>query len=128
MKLEVGMYVRTKCGLIAKIQSVNEYKIALINTCCERQEDKYFMFPNEGKIYEIVKSSSNIIDLIEEGDYVNGYLVVGIEKDNFGELYVQVGHIANNQYQDVYVDNTIDLQDIKEVLTKEQYNANIYKL
>lgn len=68
-----------------------------------------------GKDNEIVKYSKNIIDLIEVGDYVNGKYVQEI-----------------NQYKDgksiIALIGIIDANEIKEILTKEQYNANCYKV
>ena len=70
MKLEVGMYVRTICG-IARIKSFEaegfliniDKEIMLINI------DNYRSSCSKG---QILKASHNIIDLIEVGDYVNG--------------------------------------------------------
>ena len=115
MKLEVGQFLRTKCGLITKIQSINEYNIALMNTCCQRQENKYFMFPNEEKIYEITKSNHNIIDLIEVRDFVNGKLIHKIQIKNDGTKLLEYG-------------NGKHIKIIEEVLTHEQYEANCYKV
>lgn len=123
-KFSVGMYVRTKNGLISKIQGINEYSIALKNTCCERLRDKYFTFPNEEKIYEITKSSFNLIDLIEVGDYVNGWLVNEIWEDkiDLGDKNFACAHKFNFDKHYVWKD------EIKEVLTHEQYSANVYKV
>lgn len=62
---------------------------------------------------EITKASFNLIDLIEVGDYVNGSKVSIIE--NNGK--------ALGVYEDYIYEN-----EIKEVLTHEQYEANCYKV
>ena len=84
--MKVGDYVRTKDGLIMKIKkiegnviatdiSLNNYSSNLIN-----------------RIYLeefIIKSSPNIIDLIEVGDYVNGYKVEDIYINHIHELVLE---------------------------------------
>lgn len=65
MNLEVGMYVRTKKGNIYKFETNNS------------------MAKNGAKKY-MVKASYNIIDILEENDYING---LRIEKNKYGELY-----------------------------------------
>ena len=55
MKLEVGMYRKNKFGQISKITKTD------------------LLFESTEEYTK--KASHNIIDLIEEGDYVNGYLV-----------------------------------------------------
>ena len=94
--------------------------------------NKYLYFTGiedfEGKEYkiikttEIVKHSKQLIDLIEIGDIVNGYKVSdkngtllctnikGIDRSGY--------HIPISQYGD----------GIKTILTKEQYQANCYKV
>jgi hypothetical protein len=118
MKLEVGMYVRTQNGLISKIQGINEYSIALKNTCCERLRDKYFTFPNEEKIYEISKSSFNLIDLIELGDYVNGRRVGAI-----GEGDTKFIVFEDNARLEMTVE-----ENIKSIVTHEQFKSMEYEV
>ena len=74
MKLEVGMYVRTKDNGIKKINGL--YSKAIFT-------DTYIRIENK----DISKASHNIIDLIEVGDYVNGYKVSF--KDNDYKPFVQ---------------------------------------
>lgn len=70
MKLEEGMYVKTKKYGIAKvIGNVDDNKFNIdifkkdgITLRCKKMKD-------------IIKASHNIVDLIEVGDYVNGYKV-----------------------------------------------------
>lgn len=66
---------------------------------------------------QVVKHSPNIIDLIEVGDYVNGSYVEGfIEKNKFQNklIITEAGMIDNN--------------DIKSIVTKEQFANAEYKL
>ena len=64
-----------------------------------------------------VISSPNILDLIEVGDYVNGYLV--IERDINNELR----YIDLKDRNMKYVKNL----DIKSIVTKEQFEEMKYK-
>ena len=118
-ELKVGNYARTKNKII-KINQVIE------NGIREFEDDYGRVFEEEtGKKViryidkdgwncgvdedEIIKSSENIIDLIEVGDYVNGYRVT----------YVYPNLIK--------VDSTdiweIHSHDIKSIVTKEQFNS-----
>lgn len=62
--INVGEYVRTKEGIIDEV--IIDYKRRCNNPNCERKHVscKYNYYDEE----EIVKHSSNIIDLIETGD------------------------------------------------------------
>lgn len=74
MKLEVGMYVRSKRGQLGKIISIGKYNFAV---------DFNWMSQDSIFIENIAKKLSfNIIDLIENGDYVNGLRVVDIIPNN----------------------------------------------
>ena len=104
MKLEVGMIARTTKGLLIDI--IHDFDSKL----CAYKRD------------EITKASFNIIDLIEVGDYVNGYKVKGFNdigqiiysKDAYGGGYSYVANFKN--------------EDIKSVVTKEQFESNCYKV
>lgn len=83
--------------------------------------NKYLYFTGiedfEGKEYkiikttEIVKHSKQLIDLIEEGDYVNGELITD-------KWDTRISSIRSNFSE----------EDIKTILTKESYMANCYKV
>ena len=68
---------------------------------------------------EIEKASFNIIDLIEVGDYVNGEKVTSAEPvdKNDTDRYLGFGDY------DYYIH---DNEDIKDVVTKEQFEAMKY--
>ena len=94
------------------------YDIVAINRIAEIYEDT-ILTENDGSMYqgeytkeEIIKSSPNIIDLIEVGDYVNGYEVTS--KDQF----LGFGN------HDWYMIN----DEIKSIVTKEQFKSMEYKL
>lgn len=103
MEIEVGEYVRTGSGEIFKVIDIEKGSIKIksdyrewIGMCC------------------IVKHSENIIDLIEEGDYVNGELVTFVQSDN--EVIATREHCR------------IENEDIKSIVTKEAYKNIEYRL
>jgi hypothetical protein len=85
-EIELGEYIRTKNGYIIKYQDN-------VNTNIFSMDDDLYvenpLFPDEEKI---VKHSKNIIDLIEEGDYVNGEYVSKVMKN-----YITIGRITYNR-------------------------------
>lgn len=111
-KLEVGMYVRSKQGNIGKIFLIDE-------TFYDLEEKNgygvnYVMYVND-----IKKSSYNLIDLIEVGDYVNGLEVyeTGIFGHNgktFCRIYGNVAPFYN--------------EDIKSIVTKESFKSVEYEV
>lgn len=120
--MKVGDYVRTKdClnyQLICKINNIIDEDF--INT------DRGYWDNNH-----IIKSSPNIIDLIEVGDYING---LRVEKNKYGELYTSYVYYGGDigKQCEVY---TTWLEEYKEnedyidsILTKEQFEAMQYKV
>ena len=112
--LEVNDYVRINMdnrncigiGRVSRI--VNE-------TIYVNMNNKYNL-PVPFQIDKVVKHSKQLIDLIEVGDYVNGYKVD----------YV-TGHYFSVESSDKF-DLCFEEQDIKTILTKEQYITNCYKV
>lgn len=118
MELEKGMYIRFN-GFISKIGHIHT----------SGKGNKYVQFQQPNGLlastrYEnIDKVSFDIIDLIQQGDYVNGYLVtfvynpggnkvvrIELEKDNLR------GHIISSSEQ------------IKSIVTKEQFESIKYEV
>ena len=124
MKINKGMYIRTKKGIIRKW---SEYDVLI-----KEWEDRFNYNDEDGDLNfvfedEIAKYSNNIIDLIEVGDYVNGNKVT---KLGFDKLLLHCKTIECHQedlsrgYEGVtfvYTNN-----DIKDVVTKEQFNSMKY--
>lgn len=84
-----------------------------------------FEMPFSFKIENITKHSKNIIDLIECGDYVNGREVKHIamfeEFPNYPKLiFVDETHLIP--------DDTCENDEIKTILTHEQFKQNSYKV
>ena len=121
--MKVGDYVRTNDGYIAKYlgcktNSVNQlfhyFDGTIRNIASYVYEEDKFLWDDELK--NIIKSSPNIIDLIEVGDYVNGYKVLKNCLEDGGNIILfENGLCATNE-------------DIKSILTKEQFESMEYRL
>lgn len=113
MEIKVGEYVRTKEGVIGKITKVVTNSIFYVQF--------YDNEPWKTDIEEagIVKSSPNIIDLIEVGDYVNGYLIDYIP-DNEKAVYHDSSDCADVE--------KFENKDIETIVTKEQFKEMEYKV
>lgn len=121
MEIEVGDFVRTKNGLLGRVNKI-ELKGNGIRYAGEFITDTIIQF-NDGKVYErrvknkdIVKHSKNIIDLIELYDYVNGMIVFDIITYDNGEKAIKIpsGYLISEN-------------EIQNILTHEQYMQNCYK-
>ena len=117
MKLEVGMYVRTKDGAIAKVEQIidNEIHFDIKPIFSDGECLGYRWF----YVKDVIKSSYNIIDLIEIGDYVNGEKVAYIN-DKRELLFCTMMKEHNS--------NWINEEDIKSIVTKEQFESMKYSL
>ena len=127
--LKPNMYVRTKSGLIAKYigyeKEENDIEFSKYNF--DGKIYWYYEYYNE-YVYEevfeywfensVVKSSYNIIDLIEVGDYVNGMYV-----EDVLETFVNVA-TGSNYFQTP----TLYENDIKSIVTKEQFESMSYRI
>lgn len=108
--MKIGVYVRTKKGEIFD--------------CYESEQmHKPIYYPKKSKTNgfidygDVYKKSDNLIDILQVGDYVNGSYVEGfIEKNKFQNklIITEAGMIDNN--------------DIKSIVTKEQFSYMEYKI
>jgi hypothetical protein len=121
MKLEVGMYIRTKyCGIcdeiairkIIKIDKINNNWFYIDKNVCDIYKD----YTNKLNTVNVEKASFNIIDILEVGDYVNGYYVEDVLK-----TFVNVA-VGSNYFQSP----TIYEKNIKSIVTKEQFENMKY--
>ena len=114
MKLEVGMYVRTINGKIWIITSQKAIS---------------------GHRKDIIKASYNIIDLIEVGDYLNGFKVSKIERYDTNTI-IKIGNSTFNVlegekiYTPSYDNNNgyEKIEKLKSIVTKEQFESIKYSL
>lgn len=104
MKPEVGMYARIKEGKIFKI---NETNVVGKNYYLDIRETR-----------EIIKASFDIIDILEVGDYVNGYKVIDIVEN---DIYIL------DYYAEDYI-SIVKAKNIKSIVTKEQFEQMAYKV
>lgn len=122
--IEVNEYVRTNSGLIFKVNEITydeEYKDYLYK--------ESFLLVDWKE--NIVKHSKQLIDLIEVGDIVNGHLVTNII-DYQAEKNIK---ILETEYIPVTYEkmetgkrNYIYATEAETILTKEQMEANCYKV
>lgn len=104
--IEVNEYVRTKKGAVGKLIEIDKKATAYYLDCLKCVSLK-----------NIVKHSKQLIDLIEIGDYVNGHLVEEVRISCFdSSIFVHEYAIELHE------------NDIKTILTKEQFEANCYKV
>lgn len=138
MELRVNDYVRTKDGIVAKIVDVKENpygektifeldrKINIFNL---EMSDIYFAYnpmaeettnkidTHFGDDKIIIKSSPNIIDILEVGDYVNGLKVQGVNNEIKG-----FGTIIFSK------DSSIMEDYIYSIVTKEMFSSIEYEV
>ena len=130
MKLEEGMYVRTKEGLIAKYTGYEK----------DEENAEYNKYQFDGKIYwyyeyynnyvyeenfqewfeeKVIKVGHDITDLISVGDYVNGYRITLIHETK-AVVYVED--------EKGYLIKSFGKEDIKSIVTKERFENMCYKV
>ena len=109
--MNVGDYVRTHYGRISKIEMIDE-------------DDKSLIVCHHGYIdtIDIIKSSPKLRSVLQEDDFVNGERITRvIPEDICGDEILD--------YQHIFIgDKEIYEEDIKSVLTHEQFERMEYKL
>ena len=122
--MNVGDYVRTKSYGIKKIYG---FSSTLEEDFIDCDYDKYQRVLINKK--EIIKSSPNIIDLIEENDYINGLKVC---KNKYGELYTSYVYYGGDigKMSEIYTTwlKDYNIDDIYSLVTKEQFEIMQYKV
>lgn len=111
MEIQVGEYVRDKDGVINKVTEIQDY---------EEENDIWYQGEKiVGGTWRsmVTKHSFNIIDLIEVGDYVNGYKVVKISEHTFTTME-QGGYIVHHK----------ECVTIKSIVTKEAFESIKYEV
>ena len=118
-EIKVGDYVRFKDGTIDQIQDIRNTLSGgkLIGFYKRNSYKSDIGFKNS-----VVKHSSNIIDLIECGDYVNGILVTGKEGTL---LYIEIKGIDRSGY---HIPISQYGEGIKSIVTKEQFQSVEFRL
>lgn len=114
LDLKIGDYVRyvpTLGEYTQKISKITNMKNCLLDMC--------YTLDNKEEVYtdhfdDIIKASDKLIDLIEDGDYVNGCKVVEILKETI---------IIEN-----YGEEELFNEKIKSIVTKECFEQMSYKV
>ena len=131
--MKVGDYVRIDTGIIEKLEGIHEQNetnetiiklnkmgggryahILDINSEFAKEFDKTFSRGN------IIKSSPNIIDLIEVGDYVNGSYIYSIVEENKNTGQPRVLFTEE--------DGVLGSGEIKSIVTKEAFEQMEYRI
>ena len=113
-EIKVGEYIRTKDGVIDKIVDIRD-------TYSERKliafEKSNSLKSDIGLKAMVVKHSSNLIDLIECGDYVNGIKIISIIQQADTIRTISLCGFDND-----YLDIKLNNRDIK------RYRCNRYNI
>lgn len=121
--MKVGDYVRTDNGCICKIL---KYTDISDNDFYVNTDSQYNV------IYKswIIKSSPNIIDLIEVGDYVNGMLVTNIWIDKeTGNIEFEFNNHESYLFPKSWnYESRVTKYKIKSIVTHEQFSQMKYKV
>lgn len=127
-KIQVGEYIRTEDGIIGKVKRIELDEID--------KSLKWYVFDKKrydmniiDEIYinkpYIKKHSFNIIDLIEEGDYVNGIKIYSLKKGiGYRDKEQEVVIINKNFYNCKF----IRTEDIKSIVAKELFKSVEYEV
>lgn len=116
MKLNVGDYVRTKDGYIGKVLIVTEY--------CVNIENKKVV-----QIGDIKYCSSDILNILEIGDYINGSKLLDIDYAEDAD-----GNCDKVHYKFYFEDDDKDINEyyedleVKSIVTKEQFEQMKYRV
>lgn len=132
-KIQVGEYIRTKDGYIGKCQKIDVYYgDILIRTELKRIINDF----------EVIKHSSNILDLIEKGDFVKLEYYVAKYKKRITRFF-EISKIDGWQFvgfENEHCHFTYDLEKnrwldgkgynpkIKSIVTKQQMEAMEYEV
>ena len=123
-KIQVEEYIRTYEGIIGKVledEDIGENGVYIDTTFLDDYADE----TNFVKYEDIKKHSFNIIDLIEERDYVNGIKIYSLKKgigyrDKEQEVVIINKNFCNCKF--------IRTEDIKSIVTKEQFKIVEYEV
>ena len=133
-EIEVGEYVRTNKGRIAKLEDIDiepNKKYYFFDETIYYSYGEAIDFLEEEEIEKHIKAhSKNIIDLIEVGDYVNGMRVIATEnRGRYNEEKQKDEKVILAENYDEWTENgVISNEDINTIVTKERFNNIIYKV
>ena len=125
--MQVGDYVRTEKGIARIIGKNDDVRFAypdawITDTYLEVIDDTEYLYDED-----IIKSSPNIINLIEEGDFINGEKVEYIEH-YYDTKEVSIAHTKSYNYYDMLDMFSRNNGIIKSIITKEQIESIKYEV
>ena len=122
MKLEPNMYIRTKDGIIAKVDYIDDDTIFFDKELYKTYGDS-INFLEKDNLEKIAKVSYNIIDLIEVGD------ILEVFSDLHDLLGNEVFRIKDEKHLQ-HLKNGFDKGyfHLITILTKEQFEQMAYKV
>lgn len=129
MELKEGMYIRTKyndfCNMVAirKIDEIDDDGSFWID---DYIIDTYGDEQNKLHEEDVEFASEDIVNVIKPGDYVNGKKVVFIDEDY--NVAVDENDITTRDFEGRYEFLTIKKEDIKSIVTKEQFTLMEYEV
>lgn len=124
-EIKIGKYIRTKSGKFAQITTINNVRYTAYGAKIRKKEEligkERLLINGKYELDDIKNIAKEIINLIEVGDYVNGHLVIAVDRE---KLEVS---IENCMYGSDYEDINGNI-DIKSIVTKEQFKAMEYEV
>lgn len=118
-EIKVGNFIRTPYHTIEKVVKIEKSKNKIYDDIVTTDKSCYGLnwLKRNG-----TKSSSDLISLVEEGDYVNGVEVVDLDDG------IHLKFANNVSFVDVGISTYTDghVEGIKSIVTKEQFNQMKY--
>lgn len=125
--MSVGDYIRTKDGIIAKIEDIiADYSIDCDRDVYDLNNLAMMEIPYVFKDEYIIKSSPNIIDLIEVGDI----LVVKDFVDEACMIFTDI-YLIQNEQQLINIKSDLEKNKNKKlysIVTSEQFSQMEYRI
>lgn len=117
-EIKVGNFIRTPYHTIEKVVEIEKSKNKMYDDMVTTDKSCYGLnwLKRNG-----TKSSSDLISLVEEGDYVNGIEVMGIyvPRDNWEPIQINV----DSQTVKYFL-----VDQIKSIVTKEMFKSVEYRV
>lgn len=124
-EIKVGQYIRTKSGRFAQITTINNVRYTAYGAKIRKKEEligkERLLINGKYELEDIKNIAKEVINLIEVGDYVNGHLVIAVDREKLE------ASIENCMYGSDYEDINGNI-DIKSIVTKEQFKSMEYEV
>lgn len=122
--MNVGDFVRTKKGIAKIIGKLDNERFSypgawVTDTYLKIYDDTEYIYDED-----IIKSSPQIIDLIEKNDYVNGYLVIEETYTYHDVTFISV----DTQDSWGWGKGEMPIENIKTIVTHEQMETMQYRV